>query len=493
MFSLSRERILGASAFLGVVIFALPIFAFAADLNLDPATAKHAMGEEFDVKVVVDPGGQNINAADGTVTFDAGALSVSKVSKDGSAFSLWTADPTFSNAAGTIQFSGGTPSAFSKIGTVITITFKGTKKGTAKVAVSKGSVLAADGKGTDVYKNGGSGSYEISDAPAAAPDTPDTSADTSGGDGAVGPVPLAPTITSPTHPKEDSWYSTSTALFTWNILAEDTGVRTLLSQSESDTPKTALKGVATSTKQTGIADGVWYFYVQLKNDSGWGAVGKRKIQIDTVPPKSFDVALEDGSPPKLAFKTDDDLSGMDRYEIVLGKSLVATIQASALTDGTAPVPPQAGGDAEVTIRAFDKAGNKTEATKSLKLPKVDKPLAAGESAPAQTGFWTIERILLIFLFMLLGGLITWMMRTRNQTSTERMKLLHRVSEIGDKNDRVFSAMREQFEQMIKDLDEKPQLTPQERAFFEETKEVLDIAEEQVNSGVDDLKRMIRGQ
>jgi hypothetical protein len=63
--------------------------------------------------------------------------------------------------------------------------------------------------------------------------------------------------------------------------------------------------------------------------------------------------------------------------------------------------------------------------------------------------------------------------------------------MGDRNDRVFSAMREQFEEMIKDLDKKPQLTPEERAFWEETKEVLDIAEDQINSGISELKKMIR--
>jgi hypothetical protein len=232
--------------------------------------------------------------------------------------------------------------------------------------------------------------------------------------------------------------------------------------------------------------------VQLKNDSGWGAVGKRKIQVDSVPPKDFDVALVDpggGKEQKLSFKTTDDLSGMDRYEIVIAKSIVTTVPANDAFDGTAPVPVQKGGDTEVTIRAYDKAGNKAEAVKTLKLPKVDPPLEAGQTAP--TGFWTWDRVLLILVLMLLAALITWIMRNRNQQATVKSVLLHRVAEMGDRNDRVFSAMREQFEQMIKDLDEKPQLTPQERQFWEETKEVLDIAEDQINSGISELKKMIR--
>jgi hypothetical protein len=492
MFSLRRERVWGATAFLSVVLFVVPAIASAADLNLSPTSGSKAVGAEFDVKVLLDPGGEKVNASDGEITFDAALLSVSKISKDGSAFSLWTADPTFSNSAGTVDYSGGTPTAFSNSGTVITITFKGKAKGSAKVSVSKGSVLAADGKGTNVYKNGGTASFDITDAPPPAPDTTDAAPTDSGGDGAVGPVPLAPTISSPTHPKEDSWYSTSTAIFIWNVLAEDTDVRTLVSQNDSDAPKVNMKKIATSTTVTKVPDGISYFFVQLKNDSGWGAVGKRKIQIDTVPPKDFDVALVDpggGATPKLSFKTDDELSGMDRYEVVINNAIAVTIQASAVTDGTAPVPVQKGGDTAVTIRAFDKAGNKTEATKTLKLPKVDPPLPEG--TPAPTGFWTWERIILILLFMILAALITWIMRTRNQGATAKSILLHRVAEMGDRNDRVFAAMREQFEDMVKNLDARPQLTPEEREFWEETKEVLDISEDQINSGIADLKRMIR--
>lgn len=479
------SRVLGAAMLFLNVAFFTPQIVSAADINIDPLTASHAVGEEFKVKVVIDPSGQNVNAADGTVTFDTNVLSVGGVSKDGSAFSLWTSDPTFSNSAGTVSFSGGTPSPFSKNGTVVTITFKGKKTGSAQVSVSKGSVLAADGKGTDVYKNGGSATYTITDAPA---ETPEPEPDDGGG--AVGPIPLAPNITSPTHPKEDQWYATSTAIFNWGILDEDTAVRTLLSPNENDAPKDQLKKVATTSVLL-VPEGVSYFFVQLKNDSGWGAVGKKKIQVDTIPPKEFEVALQAGGTPKLTFKTEDEGSGIDRYEIVLGSAVVATAKASEVTDGSYPVPPQDGGEQQVTIRAFDKAGNKTEASKQLNLPKVAKPISA--DTPVQPPFWTMERILLILFSMIIGGLIAWIFYVRKNAENQKVMLLRRVHAMGDKNDRVFSAMREEFEAMINDLDPKPQLTPEERDFLENMKEVLDLAEEQVDSGIDELKKILRGQ
>lgn len=483
------SRVLGAAmVFLVMVGFRTPI-VFAADLNIDPATASHPIGEEFKVKIAVDPSGQNVNASDGTVTFDTDVLTVVGVSKDGSAFSLWTADPTFSNSAGTIGFSGGTPTPFSKASSVLTVTFKGKKTGSAKVSVMKGSVLAADGKGTDVYKNGGSATYTITEA---APAPVEATDQTDNGDGgAVGPVPLAPNITSPTHPKEDVWYSTSTVIFNWNILEEDTAARTLLSQTDNDTPKQALKKVATSTTITNVQDGISYFYVQLKNDSGWGAIAKRKIQIDTTPPKAFEVALVTGNIPKFSFKTEDELSGMDRYEIVFAGSVVATVKAADVTDGMHPVPPQEGGEQNVTIRAYDKANNKAESSKILNLPKVAKP--ANPDAPPVQSFWTTEHILLILFAMIIGGLIGWIFYARKGADNQKSMLLHRVHAMGDKNDRVFAAMREEFEAMINDLDPRPQLTPEERQFLEDTKEVLDLAEEQIDGGIDELKKILRGQ
>jgi hypothetical protein len=112
---------------LAVLVSAVPFAASAAEMSFSPADGKFTTGKEFSIKVLVNPGVDSVNAADGQVSFDKDVLSVSSVSKDGSVFSLWTADPTFSNSAGTIDFSGGTPSAFSKSGTVVTIKFKGKK------------------------------------------------------------------------------------------------------------------------------------------------------------------------------------------------------------------------------------------------------------------------------------------------------------------------------------------------------------------------------
>jgi hypothetical protein len=483
--SLTRDGLLFV-----VVLFAAPFLVYAADLSISPATETFGVGEEFKATVKIEPGSDSVNAADGTIAFDPALLSVVGISKEGSAFSLWTSEPAFSNSAGTINFSGGTPTAFSKSGTVIVVTFKGKKAGAADVSFSKGSILAADGKGTDVYKNGAAGTFTIEEKasePEPVKEEPTSS-------GVEGEKPAAPTIMSSTHPKEDAWYSTSTATFSWQPPVDITAVRTTLSEKQDAEPKED-QDVDTVTRTIkDVKDGTWYFFVQFRNDFGWGEIAKRIIQIDTVPPLEFSISLVEEDTPKFSFNVQDELSGIERYEVVLGEANPLNVRAADVVDGTYPVPPQEGGQKKVTIRAYDKANNMREASADLTLPKVDKPSAKGaaeEAVPAPT--WTTERILTILFALIIGALVSWMMYTRKIVEEQRMRILARIAEVADKNDRVFSAMREEFEQMINDLDSRPQLTPQERDFLEKVKEVLDISEELTDSGLSELKKLVRGQ
>ncbi len=485
--------------------FVFPSTTFAATLTLSPLSGPVSIGEKLSVKIMIEPGTDSVNASDGSLTFDSKFVTVDSISKDGSVFSLWTADPTFSNTDGTIAFSGGTPTAFTSSGKILTIVFKGKAVGSAAIAFTKGSILAADGKGTDVYTEGKGGTIAVA-APAPKP-TPqplpppppaaDTQADTT--DGAT---PIAPIVNSSSHPKPDTWYGTSTAVFSWQITSDIKAVRTLLSDLDNKTPTVQLKGGATSTQTvTGIKDGVSYFFVQTKNDFGWGDVGKIKIQVDTAPPLPFDIALQEpgtaGGLPKLTFKTDDQLSGLDHYVLSVGTSTGVPINAKDITDGTYPVPPQGGGLQHLTVRAYDKAGNFYEAKKDLTLPLVAKPkgAAAAEEAapqPTQSGFGYAGYGLVLFA-IIIGALFTSLTVAKKNMRKEKEKLLQAVLEVRDKNDRIFSAMREEFEQLIQNFDIKPQLTPQERDLLENIKEVLDISEELIDTSIEELKKMVRNQ
>lgn len=470
------------------VVFTLiaPFGAGAAQLSFSPSSGTFPNGQEFTVKVTLDPKGKSVNASDGTISFDASTLSVARITKDGSVFSLWTAEPQFSNSAGTISFSGGTPTAFSNSGTVISIVFTPKKEGSAALSFTKGAVLAADGKGTDVYESGSPATLTI--GPGGESTVDEGSA---GGDGIM---PIAPIVNSSSHSKPENWYSTTTISFSWKPTVDVTGVRTLLSDAET-VPPTSLEDQKTATSQIAIApgDGVWFFHAQYKNEFGWGDQGVRKVQIDTVPPKEFEIRFVDGDTPSFGIDTTDELSGLDRYEILFGDDPVSSVKAGDVVNGLIAIPPQEGGMQKVTIKAIDKAGNTQSATKDMELPKVAKPTKGGEPAPVENKVWTLERILTILFALVIGGLGTSQYYAKKRVEEEKARLLESVLEVRDKNDKVFSAMREEFEQMVNDFDEKPQLTPAERDFLEKIKEVLDISEELVDTSIEDLKKKVRGQ
>jgi hypothetical protein len=480
---------------LAVLVSAVPFAASAAEMSFSPADGKFTTGKEFSIKVLVNPGVDSVNAADGQVSFDKDVLSVSSVSKDGSVFSLWTADPTFSNSAGTIDFSGGTPSAFSKSGTVVTIKFKGKKAGAAKLSFVKGSVLAADGKGTNVYTKGGEATLTIEDG---APEPPKEEAppadDPPAGEAFGGSPPIAPTITSTTHPKEENYYATSTVKIDWKVPPDVIGIKMLFTDKDNATPSVVLKPDVASSSQQNVADGTWYFYLQFKNEAGWGEVGKRKILIDTVLPAEFQFTLNEDDAPKLVMKTTDDLSGMDRYEVYFNDTSVGTVKDTDVDTTGFPIPPQEGGPTKVKVKAYDKAGNIRESEKELTLPLVAKPVKGakpGEVVQAP-GFFTTERILLIIFAFIIGVLATINFYRNKGVQADRLHVLQEVAFVRDKNDKIFSAMREEFEQMVQDLDEKPQLTPTERELLERIKEVIEVSEEIVDTGMDNLKKTIRG-
>jgi hypothetical protein len=474
--------------------------ALAATITFSPATASKSVSEEFTVRVAVNPDGKSINAADGTITFDPAVLSVTNVSREGSVFSLWTADPSYSNAAGTITFSGGSPASVSASGTLLTIKFKGKAPGTGAVAVSKASVLAADGKGTNVYEKGTDASYTIAaGAPKPAPEpepAPVLAPEPIAGGGGDSLVP-APDISSPTHKKPEQWYATSSVVVSWKVPPGMVSIRTLISKDQKEKPKKVTTPIVDRQSFDGLEEGVWYFSAQFRDDFEWGAVGVREIRIDVTPPDEYDVALlnpGNGAPPKFVLGTTDALSGMNRYEIFLQGAIAATAKEADLVDKAFPVPPQAGGMQEVVIKAYDNAGNVREVKKQLELPLVEqpKPKGAEEEAPAQSGF-RVEWIVIALFAFITGGLVAWQVQMRKVAERNQTQLLQHVIESRERNDKVFAALREEFEQLVNDFDEKPQLTAAERDLLEKLKEALDISEEVVDSDIEGLKKIIKSQ
>ncbi|HEY4527616.1 MAG TPA: cohesin domain-containing protein [Candidatus Paceibacterota bacterium] len=142
----------------------LPLLARAqATLYISPQSGAYRVGELFSVLVNVNTGGSPVNAATGQLNFDNSRLEIQSMGYSSSVFTIWTDEPTFSNPAGTVRFSGGLPSpGFNGAsGAILRITFRPKAAGQAPVVFASGSVLANDGQGTNILNDFRGGIFTI--------------------------------------------------------------------------------------------------------------------------------------------------------------------------------------------------------------------------------------------------------------------------------------------------------------------------------------------
>lgn len=134
-----------------------------ATLYISPAAGAYKVGELFSVIINANSGGHSINAASGQVNFDNHRLEISSIGFSRSIFTIWTEEPSFSNVAGSIKFSGGLPAPgfIGSSGDILRVTFKAKATGQAQIVFVSGSVLANDGNGTNILDSLKGASYNV--------------------------------------------------------------------------------------------------------------------------------------------------------------------------------------------------------------------------------------------------------------------------------------------------------------------------------------------
>ena len=147
-------------------LFLSPVATYAATLAISPSSGTYKVGDVFSVNVVVSSYSQSMNAVSGTISYPKNDLSIVGISKNNSILSTWlppgATGPTYSTSAGTISFEGVLIGGYSGgPKTVFTTTFKVKNAGTAKLTFRNGTVLANDGKGTNLTQVLTPGSYKL--------------------------------------------------------------------------------------------------------------------------------------------------------------------------------------------------------------------------------------------------------------------------------------------------------------------------------------------
>lgn len=372
LFKKERTLVLYILVFIFVLFNAGAQSAQAASLYFSPSSGSYSVGKTITASVYVSSSDQAINAASGIISFPQDKLQVVSLSKTGSIMSLWVQEPSFSNTSGTINFEGIilNPGFIGSNGKVINIVFKAKAPGVAPLSFFSGSVLANDGKGTNILTSSGSAKYNITTT------TTPTSPSTPTGDARA---PKVINISSETHPNPDKWYSSATAKFSWELTNGITATRLIVSRSSKAYPTVIYNPAISSKTITNLGEGTWYFYVQLRNKYGWGDVARFRLQIDNTPPGSLDFRIDDegdstNPQPLFWFAAKDSLSGIDFYNIKIGEAYDLQVTLDEVKEGFYRIPLCEPGKYSVIIKAVDKVGKYSSATKNLDIEAIESPI-----------------------------------------------------------------------------------------------------------------------
>lgn len=465
------------------ILFLAPAMASAATLGFSPLAATVGAGASFTETMIVTSADQTMNAISGNISFPPDLLQVASITKANSVLSLWAQEPVYSNTEGTISFSGIVPNPgfIGSRGQVLTIQFRARKAGTGAILISPSSeVLANDGNGTNILAGIQSAAVTVSSsAPQAAPSFAPSSSS----------IGLLARITSSTHPSETSWYRLSHAVFDWTNAQGVTAVR-LGYDSDPDGKPSVLYADPISHKELDLEDGVWYFYVQERDTSGWGPVSTYRVQIDTKPPRQFDITFLNGttttgygSTIPIQFATTDDLSGIDHYSVNIdGKE-------SVVDAGKGSKPYAISGDIgthTLLVRAYDKAGNYASTEEAFTVTESD------ERSLFAFGWLAVNYLTLILVALAVAGTLlfgAWYIHVH--FSAYRQRLNRQLGLTHAHVHKEFDSLKQALTEEILTLEKVKSvraLTREEERLVARFKRLLDTAERSIEKDIEELPR-----
>lgn len=341
--------------------FFTPLLSSASTLSVSPSTGTFSVGSTFNVSLLLDTKGKEINALQAFISFPPDKLQVVSPSIGQSIIGVWTVAPKFNNSKGTLDLRGGIPGGIiASSGLLTNITFRVKSVGEAVIKYTDGSrVFLNDGKATDDLSDTNSAVLQFRLPP-----------------------PQGPIVVSETHPDQSAWYSNPVAILRFTNEASGVeGYSYVISNDPTTVPDNISEGVKQTVSYSNLADGVHYFHVKSLRDGVWGGVTHFAIQVDVTPPAEFSPEILPGertssTKPVIQFVTTDASSGFDHYEIKLEPLSLESVEASKEMGGknffietTSPFIPVSlsVGSYNVVVRAYDKAGNHREVTKHLTI------------------------------------------------------------------------------------------------------------------------------
>lgn len=373
--------------------------AAGASLFFTPSVGTYVIGDKFTISVKAFVGGANINAAEGLIAFDRNYLEVAGVSDAGSIFSLWTTQPSFSNSAGTISFGGGiqAPGFSGQQGKVMSITFRAKAVGSGLVRFSSGAILSNDGKGSNILESMGSANFTIAAketvaaaAESAASSTAAASAKKAGAVTNIEPIDsldteatdeyIKPYIASVTNPDQNAWSNNNDIQLQWEVPKNATGLSWALTRDFKTDPESKPQALIGNKAFENVEDGMWFFHLKFYDGKKWGTVGRFRLLVDTSRPSPLVITVRQNdanSLPKLLFKTTDNTSGVDHYEVFVNSfedKEFSLPEDQAQDQLAVQLTNLEYGKHTALIKVVDKAGNETVSTTEFEVQPIEAPV-----------------------------------------------------------------------------------------------------------------------
>lgn len=325
-----------------------------AALFLRPASGSFLVGSTFDLSIVLDTKGAAANTVEVELLFPADKIQIANPSIGISVVQVWAAPPSFSNREGKMYFVGGIPSPgiVTSDGIVLTLTFRVIAPGSGEIKFgAKSSVLANDGRGTDMLDQKPSAFFNF-----------------------LVPPPQGPAVSSPTHPDQNRWYRDTSPMFVWSRSSFATGYSYSIDHDPNGFADTIVEGNVTTVSIQDLKSGIWYFHLRERADSVWGGISHYVVKIDNQPPASFKVnvspAKRTTNPnPIFRFFTTDAFSGLDYFKMKIISLSGKTVNESFFFEISSPyqAPNFEHGRYQVIVRAVDKAGNSKDEAVTMNI------------------------------------------------------------------------------------------------------------------------------
>jgi hypothetical protein len=359
------------------------VFAADATLFLSPVTVTSITGKIFTVSVMVDSGGDMINAIEGKLEYDPKEIIVDSVDKSTSILSSWTIDPTPTDV-GELTFAGSlaTGTVMSR-GIVLKFSAHALRSGELHIRFASGAAIhAADGTGGNIVSQLSGGVYvalpeqhdpEISTSPPAhvsevASDTPH---------GEVLGAATGTLITSTTNPDQNAWYNIGTSTFSWNVLGVEQDQLTSFDKNTNGVGRISNLASAHEKNVTDIKDGIWFFHLTKQFADGNSDTQSYRIQVDATPPTNFQISEKqrhDATDPDIVVSVSatDTLSGVDHYDFVVDQGT----PSSWKDDGSHEykLKSMSVGTHDLVVNVFDRAGNHSVAKLSFSVENLPAPV-----------------------------------------------------------------------------------------------------------------------